>query len=215
MIVLRDVHCRLGRGQPAVMQGLELRVEAGRATFLSGANGAGKSTLLRMVAGVLAPDAGEVRVAGLDPLADRRAVQRGLGWLPPGDRGLFGRLTVRQHLRFWAPMVLVPARDRRAAVDRTLEELDLGTLADRRADRLSTGQRQRLRLGMAIVHDPMVLLLDEPEASLDGPGVAAVQRAVDAVRARGGAALCTGPAGAASALGVDDARVLDRGRIVP
>jgi ABC-type multidrug transport system ATPase subunit len=179
----------------AVLRDVNLELAPGTAMCVTGANGAGKTTLLRIAAGVLAPDHGRVRLDGLTPDGDWREYHRRIGFLSAGDRGLYARLSVRGHLEHWLALSLVPRSERRERLVNTLDRFGLLGLADRRVDRLSLGQRQRLRLGLAFSHGPLLMLLDEPHNSLDSDGQASLAAAVDEVRERGGAILCCAPAG--------------------
>src|SRR5207245_1771342 len=141
--------------------------------------------LLRILAGLFLPDAGTVSLDGLDPVRQRRAYQRRLGFLAAGQGALYARLTVKGHLAYWARLALLPARDRRLAVILALGQFDLLALAANRVDRLSTGQRQRVRLAMAFLHDPDVVLLDEPSNSLDEVGLDRLRTVIDDCRRSG------------------------------
>ena len=204
-----------GRPRRTVLDGVDLEVDPGEAVQIGGRNGAGKTTLLRLIAGMLAPDRGSVRVFALAPERDRRAYQRSVGWLPAGDRGLYARLTVRQHLRLWARLALIPRASRDPLMRGALQGFELEELADRRVDRLSMGQRQRVRLALTFLHEPRVVLLDEPRNSLDEEGVALLRDATDAVRARGGAVLCCAPGSDSAGIDASRALVLDDGGLRP
>lgn len=195
-------------GRP-VLAGVELAVERGTLVAVTGANGIGKTTLLRICAGLIAADAGEIGLAGLDPHRDRAAYQRRVGFLAAGDRGLYARLTTLRHLDLWARVSLL-GRRRPAAIERTVAELDLGPLLDQRLDRLSMGQRQRVRLAMAFLHEPDLVLLDEPLNSLDDHGRELLVHALAALAGRGGAAVCCSPS-AAVGIPFDRTLILDRG----
>jgi ABC-2 type transport system ATP-binding protein len=198
---------------PPVLPGVDLAVEAGTAVSISGPNGAGKTTLLRVAAGLIAPDGGAVRLAGLDPERQRTDFQRRIGFLAAGNTGLYARLKAEHHLDLWARLALLPNRERRAAIDRALAQFELQPLCGRRVDRLSMGQRQRLRLALAFLHDPSVVLLDEPATSLDEGGIGLLQAALDEVRARGGGAVVCLPSGWDQVVSLDRALVLDGGRL--
>jgi len=208
LLALTDID-RAYNGTP-VLRGVSLALAPGEVSWLGGRNGAGKTTLLRVAVGLIAPDRGRVALDGLDPLADRRAFQRRLGFLSAGDRGMYARLTVAQHLRLWADLALVPAADRGALLGAAIETFGLTALVERRVDRMSTGQRQRVRLAMAFLHRPDVVLLDEPHSSLDEDGLAQLSAALDAHAARGGAALWCSPSLALGELRHDHAyRIVD------
>jgi ABC-2 type transport system ATP-binding protein len=145
---------------------IDLQARPGEVTALVGPNGAGKTTLLLMLATLLAPDAGSIRIGGLDPVAAPWEVRATMGWMPDGF-GTWDALTVREVLETVAAayrMAPVPARTRAAEL---LDLVHLGDLADRPARVLSRGQKQRLGLARALVHRPTILLLDEPASGLD------------------------------------------------
>jgi ABC-2 type transport system ATP-binding protein len=131
-----------------------------------GANGSGKSTTMRLLAGCLSPDSGTGVIAGHDILRARREAQAALGYLPEAAAG-FSDLTVLEFLSFAAEARGYWGAARRAALERVAETLDLTTVLGVPLARLSKGWRQRAWLGQAIVHDPPVLLLDEPTDGLD------------------------------------------------
>jgi ABC-2 type transport system ATP-binding protein len=149
-----------------VLRGAAFTLDAGQALGLLGVNGAGKSTLLRILAGVLAPDAGRVRIAGADLREDPAAARTRVGWLP--ERApLYPELTVAESLAFAARLRGLGGAAARAAVDRAIERCGLGEVRKRLCANLSRGFAQRAGLAQAIVHEPPVLLLDEPTAGLD------------------------------------------------
>jgi ABC-2 type transport system ATP-binding protein len=184
---------RWPRTSEAVLDGASLVAHPGEVVAVTGRNGAGKTTLLRIAAGLLAPDAGTVRVAGLDPARDRTACQSRIGLVTAGNSGLYGRLTVERHLRFCARLALLPRRRHAAAIAAVSEAMALAELRGRRVDRLSMGQRQRVRLALGLLHAPDLLLLDEPRTSLDDEGAALLAEAVHAVLGRGGAVVVCAP----------------------
>ena len=141
-------------GGRVILDGAQLSVDAGASAWISGENGVGKTTLLRIVAGLVAADKGTVSLNGVGLEEDRRTYQRQLGFLTGGDSGLYARLSVRQNLEFWAGVAFVPRRRRREAVDHALARFSIEGLASRRVDRLSLGQRQRVRLAMTFLMTP-------------------------------------------------------------
>ena len=161
-----EVRKRFGR--TTALDGLSLDVGQG-VTGLLGPNGAGKTTLLRIIATVLAPDAGEVRVLGRDPgnAADRTEIRRRLGYLPQ-DVGAYNGFSVREFVDYIAVLKEhTDRRSRRAEVDRVLEQVDLTAQAYTKVKALSGGMRRRLGLATAFLGDPELLVLDEPAVGLD------------------------------------------------
>lgn len=202
-------------GDRHVLTGVDARVEGGSTIAITGANGAGKTTLLRIAAGLIAPESGSVTADGLDPEHQRTEFQRRIGFLTAGNTGLYARLKADHHMEFWARLALMPKREHRAAIAHAVEAFGLEDLRDRRVDRLSMGQRQRLRLALTFLHDPMVVLLDEPATSLDGEGIAALQAALDRLTERGGTGVVCLPSGWDDVLSVDRSVVLADGGLVP
>jgi ABC-2 type transport system ATP-binding protein len=181
--------------QLELFKDLDLLLEPGATAWVGGRNGVGKTTLLRILAGLIGPDTGMVRAYGLDPARNRREFQRRVAFLSAGNAGLYARLTVRAQIDMWARMAFVPREARAAAVARNLNDFALEELAERRSDRLSMGQRQRLRIAMTFVNDPDVVLLDEPRSSLDGEGGDLLAAAIGRTAARGGVVLWVSPTG--------------------
>jgi heme ABC exporter ATP-binding subunit CcmA len=143
---------------------VSLSIEPGETVGLVGPNGAGKTTTLRLLAGMLAPTEGTVRVTGKDPWVEPDAVRRQIGALI--DRtGLYERLTIRENLALFAELFQQP----RSRIDEMIRLVGLEDRAGRRVARLSKGERQRTALARAILHQPSCIFLDEPTAGLD-PG---------------------------------------------
>jgi len=153
-------------GSVQAVDHIDLLARPGEVTALVGPNGAGKTTLLLMLATLLAPDGGTIRIAGLDPVAEPRQVRAAIGWMPDAF-GTWDALTVREVLEtVGAAYRMAPGLARTRAAE-LLDLVHLGDLADRPARVLSRGQKQRLGLARALVHHPSVLLLDEPASGLD------------------------------------------------
>jgi sodium transport system ATP-binding protein len=153
-------------GATTAVAGLTFSVVAGEIYGLLGPNGAGKTTTLRILAGMLVPTAGLARIAGLDVAANPLEVRRRLGFLT-STTGLYARLTGRELLTYFARL---HGLERTAADGRIADlarALELGPFFGRRCEALSTGERQRLSIARAVLHDPEVLILDEPTAGLD------------------------------------------------
>ena len=140
------------------------RCEPGEIVGLLGPNGAGKTTTLRILATLLSPDSGTATVAGFDVVRDANAVRQNIGYLS-ASTGLYPRLTARETLCYFAELHAVPDPKKRA--DALIERFEIGAFAHVRCDRLSTGMKQKVSIARAIVHDPPVLIFDEPTLGLD------------------------------------------------
>ncbi|MBA8816713.1 ABC-type multidrug transport system ATPase subunit [Microbacterium halimionae] len=163
-IVVQDV--RRSFGSITAVNGATLQADFGRITGLVGPNGAGKTTLLLMLASLLAPDEGEIWIDGVNPLDDPQAARGSLGWMPDA-LGAWGSLTPREIVRVTGRLYGMPSPAANARTAELLHRVGLDDLADRPARVLSRGQKQRLGLARALVHNPRVLLLDEPASGLD------------------------------------------------
>ena len=163
-IVVQGV--RRSFGEVHAVRNVTLRAHAGRVTGLVGPNGSGKTTLLLMLASLLAPDAGSIRIEGVDPVDDPQAARALLGWMPDA-LGAWNSLSSRETLAVTARLYGMPRAEASVRADVLLAEVGLVDLADAPARVLSRGQKQRLGLARALVHDPRVLLLDEPASGLD------------------------------------------------
>ena len=153
-------------GSVEAVRGIDVTAAPGEVTALVGPNGAGKTTLLLVLATLLVPDAGEVRVAGYDPVREPDAVRARMGWAPDVF-GLYDNLTAREYVQFFADAYRLGAAQAKARSAELLAMARLEEFADRPVHVLSRGQKQRLGLTRALVHDPEVLLLDEPASGLD------------------------------------------------
>ncbi len=151
-------------GDRAVLRGIDLSVGWGEIAVLFGANGAGKTTLLRVLAGLARPDSGSVHIAGR-PMGRTGGAARRLVGFAGHQTMLYNDLTCRENLDFYCKLYGVADHSRR--INQALEQLDLSDRADRRVRTLSHGMQKRLSMARAIMHQPAVLLLDEPEAGLD------------------------------------------------
>ena len=153
-------------GSYVAVDDLSFEVAAGEVLGFLGPNGAGKTTTMRMVTGFLPPSRGSVTIDGCDLLKQPIDAKRRLGYLPENPP-LYPELTVRQYLNFVAEIKDVPRARRKAAVARAIDRATLREVADKRIAALSKGFKQRVGLAQAIVHEPKVLILDEPTSSLD------------------------------------------------
>jgi sodium transport system ATP-binding protein len=149
------------------LAGISLQVRASEALALLGANGAGKSTLLRIVATLLLPTRGTARIAGFDAVRQPREVRRKLGYHAGTDHGFYARLTARENLTFFGRLNHLSSATASQRVSTLAGQFGLGETLDRQVRTLSSGTVQRLSLARALIHQPSVLLLDEPTRSLD------------------------------------------------
>ncbi len=153
-------------GPFTAVDGLSFTVSKGEVLGFLGPNGAGKSTTMKMIAGFLAPSAGCVRVLGHDVESDRMAAQRSIGYLPEGAPA-YGDMNPRQFLKFIAEVRGLRGADARAAIESAVEKTQLEHVLDQQIETLSKGFKRRVGLAQAILHDPPVLIMDEPTDGLD------------------------------------------------
>ncbi|MBS0576046.1 MAG: ABC transporter ATP-binding protein [Proteobacteria bacterium] len=153
-------------GRTTAVDGISFAVGAGEVMGFLGPNGAGKSTTMRMLAGFLAPSSGSARICGHDVAAAPLAARRCLGYLPEGAPS-YGEMRVQAFLRFVADAHRLEPATRLRRIAEVVERLALASVLGQRIDTLSKGFRRRVALAAAIVHDPRVLLLDEPTDGLD------------------------------------------------
>lgn len=153
-------------GETFAVRNLSLDIPAGSVFGLIGPNGAGKTTTLAVLASLLQPTVGRVLVAGIDPARDARGVRRKVGYMPD-VMGLYENMKVGEYLEFFAAAYRVPSKEWPALIGGLLELVDLTDKYGAFVDGLSRGMKQRLSLARALVHDPEILLLDEPASGLD------------------------------------------------
>ena len=165
-VVISVTHLSKKYGKFIAVDDLTFEVPEGEVLGFLGPNGAGKTTTMRMITGFLPPSQGRVRIGGFDLYDNPLQAKRMIGYLPENPP-LYPEMTVRRYLRFVAELKDVPAARMKAAVDRAIERARLGEVAGKRISKLSKGFRQRVGLAQAIVHEPAVLILDEPTSSLD------------------------------------------------
>jgi ABC-2 type transport system ATP-binding protein len=213
LLELERLYHRWKGPKPPVLDDVSLALHAGEVTWIGGRNGVGKTTLLRLAAGILLPQRGCVRMGELTPRSRTRRYQRQIGFLSAGDRGLQARMSVRQQLDYWARLAYVPRERRAELVDDGLRRFGLRELAERRVDRMSMGQRQRIRLALAFLHRPRVLLLDEPRNSLDDEGYQLLGEQIEWITSRGAAVLWCSPRGEDRVLACDAGYTLEDGRL--
>jgi sodium transport system ATP-binding protein len=164
MIEARDLTKSFGPVK--ALEGISFAARLGCITGLLGPNGAGKSTCLRILSTVLTPDRGSARIGGLDVVGNALGVRRLCGVLPHGS-GLYPQLTVRENINYYGELHGLAGAVLRRRVDGLIDRLHLSEIAARTAKGLSQGERTKVALARALVHEPRYLLLDEPTSGLD------------------------------------------------
>ncbi|HEY5623948.1 MAG TPA: ATP-binding cassette domain-containing protein [Gammaproteobacteria bacterium] len=171
-------------GTVEALRSVSFTAANGRITGLLGPNGAGKSTCLRIIYTVLRPDSGTASVDSIDVSSDPLAARRHLGVLPH-DSGLYPLLTARENIRYFARLHCVPDDVIETRIETLIERLEIGDIADRRAKGFSQGERTKVALARALVHDPSHIVLDEPTNGLDVMATRALRGWLDELRRAG------------------------------
>ena len=175
-------------GRTSALRGVDLDLPWGRCLVLLGPNGAGKTTLLRVLATLVQPDAGTVLVGGYDRRLHSAQIRASVGFLGHATF-LYRDLTSRENLRFYAHLYQVPNAERR--ITQLLEELGATSWGNRRVSTLSNGMQKRVALARALLHQPRLLVLDEPEAGVDEQGRALLFGLVRTATERGASVVMT------------------------
>ncbi|WP_146521608.1 ATP-binding cassette domain-containing protein [Stieleria varia] len=193
MLIVHSLSKRfqLEHGDLTAVDNLSLEVHPGEVYGLLGPNGAGKTTTMRMILGLLEPDGGYASVDGLTTQTDPIGVKSRLGFVSAND-GVYSWLTVREMLLYFADLYDVPHQLAEQRCENLSDLMEIRNLLDRRAGDLSTGQRQRVTLVRGLIHDPPVMLLDEPTRGLDVVGVQTIFDYISILRQAGKAVVvCT------------------------
>jgi len=164
MITVRELYKSFGKIK--AVNGISFSAPDARITGLLGPNGAGKTTTLRMLYSLLPPDAGEIRIDGLDPTKNAMEIKRTLG-VVPDSRGLYGRLTARENIAYFAALHGLSDKHTRQRIDELSDTLGMQDFIDRKTEGFSQGQRVKVAIARAMVHEPQTVLLDEPSNGLD------------------------------------------------
>jgi len=208
------------RGEPdkrdrfRAVDGIDLVVEPGEIFGLLGPNGAGKTTTMKMLATLLIPTSGTIRVLGIDPLARPREVRARLGAMLSGERSLYWKLTARENLEYFAALYHVPPGETKARIANVLAAAKLTDRADDYVERYSTGMRQRLALARALLPDPSLVVLDEPTVGLDPQASRDLRDRVRELKAQGRTVLLTTHYMEEADQLCDRVAIIDHGRIV-
>jgi ABC-2 type transport system ATP-binding protein len=199
-------------GDHAAVDALDLDIPANATFGLLGANGAGKTTFIRMVTGFLLPSAGTLRVLGHSPVDEPERVREQLGFVMETSR-LYPELRVQGFLRFAGGARGLAGRELARAVERVIERFELGAVARRLVGNLSKGYQQRVSLAQAFLHDPSLVIVDEPTGGLDPVQQAQVQAVLEQLRGERTIVLCTHDLSEARRL-ASRVAVLGRGRLL-
>jgi sodium transport system ATP-binding protein len=182
VIAIRDVRKRFG--EVDAVRRVTFDAADGTVIGLLGPNGAGKTTTLRLMTGLMKPDGGSIHVDGTDVIADPRAAQRLMGVLPD-SRGLYPRLTAREHIRYFGRLHGLHGSTLTSRIDRLIHRFGLDGLADRTVAGFSQGERTKVALARALVHEPRHVILDEPTNGLDVMSTRAVRDLIRGLRQEG------------------------------
>ncbi|HTL76822.1 MAG TPA: ATP-binding cassette domain-containing protein [Casimicrobiaceae bacterium] len=214
MIVVDDIAKSFGRRREiAAVRDVSFAAHDGAITGLLGPNGAGKTTLLRMIATLVLPDSGTARVDGLDVVADRYAVRARIGVLSDA-RGLYLRLTARENVRYFGALHGLGGDALEQRIDALFATLGLADIAERRTGGFSQGEKMKVAIARALVHDPHTILLDEPTNGLDIMSVRTLRDELRALRAAGKCLLFSSHVMQEVAALCDRIIVLSHGRVV-
>jgi sodium transport system ATP-binding protein len=211
VIRVDNLHKRFG--PVTAVDGVSFIAEDGRVTGLLGPNGAGKTTTLRMLYALMRPDEGTISVDGIDAVADPQKAQTRLGVLPDVS-GLYPRLTAREHIHYFGQLQGLAGKNLDDRTEHLLQMLDMKSIADRRTQGFSHGERTKVALARAVVHDPRNILLDEPTNGLDVMSTRAVRDIIRAFRADGRCVLFSSHVMQEVSALCDTIIVIARGRVV-
>ncbi|MCZ6895262.1 MAG: ATP-binding cassette domain-containing protein [Gammaproteobacteria bacterium] len=182
MILVEDLHKSFGKVK--AVRGISFKAENGRITGLLGPNGAGKSTTLRALYTVLKPDQGRALIDGIDVLEQPLVARSRLGALPHGA-GLYPHLTARENIRYYARLYGLPDETMNERIQTIIDEIGIGDFADRRTKGFSQGQRTKVALARALVHEPNNIILDEPSNGLDVMATRSLRELIRKLKADG------------------------------
>ena len=186
--MIRVEELRKAFGDVVAVDGISFAAPNGAVTGLLGPNGAGKTTTLRALYGLVQPNGGRMWIDDIEVGRDPLGAQGRIGVLPD-SRGLYPRLSAREHLRYFGQLQGLGGGTLEARIEELIESLDMGAVADRRVQGFSHGERVKVALGRALVHDPGTVLLDEPTIGLDVQSTRTVRTLIRRMRQQGKCAL--------------------------
>jgi ABC-2 type transport system ATP-binding protein len=201
-------------GQVVALDRVSLSVGDGEVRGLLGPNGAGKTTLVKILSTVLLPTSGMVRIFGRDVVSETRRVRELIGVVFGGESGLYGRISARQNLEYWAALYRLGRRAGRARIDDLLAQFGLAEFADMPVDRMSRGMKQRLHLARGMLSRPQLLFLDEPTMGMDPVAAREFHRLFAQLRAGDTTVLLTTHDMAEAEQLCDMVTLIDHGRIL-
>jgi sodium transport system ATP-binding protein len=214
VIVVQNLAKAFGRrGDVRAVDGVSFTAADGEITGLLGPNGAGKTTLLRILATLMIPDSGNASVEGHDVVGDRYAVRRRIGVLSDA-RGLYPRLSARENIRYYGALHGLAGAALETRADDLVRALGIAGIADRRAQGFSQGERMKVAIARALVHDPQTILLDEPTNGLDIMSIRALRGLLRDLRADGKCLLFSSHVMQEVSALCDSIVILGRGRVV-
>jgi sodium transport system ATP-binding protein len=182
MIVVKNL--KKSFGEVKAVNGVSFEARDGEITGLLGPNGAGKTTTLRMLYSLLPPDEGEIRIDGMDPAKDAMEIKRTLGVIPD-SRGLYSRLTARENIAYFGELHGMKRQSIRQRIEELAVTLDMEDFIDRRTEGFSQGQRVKVAIARAMVHEPQTVLMDEPSNGLDVMSTRALREYIRSLRQAG------------------------------
>jgi ABC-2 type transport system ATP-binding protein len=198
----------------AAVNGVSLQIRQGEIFGLLGPNGAGKSTTIRMLCTLLEPTSGTARVNGFDLIKQANQVRQNLGTVLAGDRSIYWKLTARENLEYFAALYHIPPAVAKKRVKDLLERLELSTRADDLVEKFSTGMKQRVAIGKALVANPPILLFDEPTLGLDPQAARNLRELVTELKAEGHTILLTTHYMEEADMLSDRIGIIDQGKII-
>lgn len=182
MIVVKNL--KKSFGEVKAVNGVSFEARDGEITGLLGPNGAGKTTTLRMLYSLLPPDEGEIRIDGMDPGTDAMDIKRTLGVIPD-SRGLYSRLTARENIAYFGELHGMKRSSITQRIEELTQTLDMADFIDRRTEGFSQGQRVKVAIARAMVHEPQTVLMDEPSNGLDVMSTRALRHYIRSLKEAG------------------------------
>jgi sodium transport system ATP-binding protein len=211
MIQVENLHKSFGKVN--ALKGVSFTAPNGQITGLLGPNGAGKTTCLRILYTLLHPDQGWTKIDGLNPLKDTLEVQRHIGALPD-SHGLYPRLTTRENIRYYGQLHGLRGEELEKRIDRLIQLLDMQDIELRRTDGFSSGQRVKVAIARALVHQPQNVLLDEPTNGLDVMSTRSMRTFIRGLRDEGKCILLSSHIMQEISALCDNIVILNRGEVV-